>query len=138
METELYTQIFNALEAYVKEHYTDMSVSVCHYSPEEPAYPIVILDETRNTPYSSFKGFVERVASIGYRIDIYARTVDGEQTKQSICRALAKVCDEFMTGKAGLRQISWNAVDGAGTNGELYRVMITYTGAYLENKQRIL
>ena len=75
------------------------------------------------------------VSSVGYRVDIYAKT-KGNVDKQSIARKCAKMADEYLTG-IGLTRISYNTSE-IENDGSIYHIIVTYSGNLHENRRRFI
>lgn len=139
MEIRLYEQIKEDMKKYFEKQNLTKSYNadIVSYAPTKPTYPLIIFTESRNTVDDESNGYLERVASLGYRVDIYGKT-NGSVAKDVVARKLASLCDDYLTNYVGLRQVSWNIVENAGQNGELYEIILMYSTQYHENKQRIL
>lgn len=137
MDIQIYNTIFDEFK-YNMENFCDYHVAVEHYEPLSPQYPLVILKEIRNNPYGTNRGLLERVSSLGYRIDVFAKT-NGEKTHQTIARKIADMSNTFLTWHVGLKQVSMNEERlNTEKDGDLYHVIIIYSADYFENKKRIL
>lgn len=135
MQTELYDEIKKGLQ----EHFASLNLSksykpsVVGFEPSSPTYPLIVVDEVDNTPYQNMANFRQTVASVSYKVDIYAET-KGSITKQQIARTLMKHCDDYCRC-VGLKQVSMNAFPNDGTNGKLYHIILMYSARFFENKQ---
>lgn len=148
MDITVYDKLYEALEAALTEfnNASGFGATLSPYSPDEPKYPLVILTEVRNQPRNRFYGTRERVSSLGYRVDIFAKTAlitkpnktKEPYTKQQICRQLMQFIAEFMEYKLGFNLISNNPFDSVGTQGELYQIILVFQQNYLENKEILL
>ena len=54
-----------------------------------------------------------------------------------IARNIAKNANDYLTC-IGLRQTSWSYVENDGESGQLYHIIIMYSGSYFEQRQQIL
>lgn len=113
-----------------------LDVSVLRVAPVSPKYPIIIFREVRNQPYFSSGGYLERIASLGYRVDVWTKD-NNNQTKQELARDLAFAANEILTKKVGLKQVAWNESENE-SDGDLYNVVMTYSAPYFENKRKFL
>lgn len=135
-------QVYDSIKQGLKDHFKGLNLtksynpSVVGFEPSNPTYPMVKIDESRNTPYESFRGRLETVADLGYKVDIYAKQQVGV-SKQQVARTIAKYADDYLKC-IGLRQVSWNYIENDGQNGDLYHIIIMYSAPYFEQKQRIL
>jgi len=132
MDITLYDDLFNAVETYLGNEYP--SVKVVHYAPNDPKYPIVVLNESRNTPTYVARQRRQTAASMGYSFNIYASNV-GTQTQQSIARIIAKKIDDFMFLLNGISRTSYNEFANVDGQGKVYRVTMVYSMQYFENKK---
>lgn len=135
MQTELYEEIKKGLQ----DHFASLELSksykpsVVGFEPSSPTYPLIIIDEVDNTPYQNMSHYRQTVASVSYKVDIYAET-KGSITKQQIARTLMKHCDNYFRC-INLKQVSMNPFPNDGTNGKLYHIVLMYSARFFENKQ---
>ena len=145
MQTELYDEIKKGLSQYIEslklqypykpkpKKQGEKVEQVVGFSPSEPSYPLIIIDEVDNTPYQNMSNYRQTVASVSYKVDIYAKT-SGSITKQAIARTLAEHCNDYLKC-INLKQVSYNAFPNEGTNGAIYHITLMYSARYFENKQ---
>lgn len=149
MDITVYDKLYEALETALNEFNTKsgFKAQISPYAPDEPKYPLIILTEVRNQPKTHFYSRRERVSSLGYRIDIFAKTTpvtkQGTKTKvvvnkQQICRQLMQFITDFMQMNIGMNLISKNEFDSVGTQGELYQITLVFQQNYFENKEYFL
>lgn len=135
MQTELYEEIKKGLQ----DHFSSLNLSksyspsVVGFEPSSPSYPLIVIDEVDNTPYQNMSHYRQTVASVSYKVDIYAKT-SGSITKQAIARTLAEHCNDYLKC-INLKQVSYNAFPNEGTNGAIYHITLMYSARYFENKQ---
>lgn len=145
MDITVYDKLYEALKIALNE-FNDASgfkANISPYSPDEPSYPLFILTEVRNQPHSQYNGIRQRVSSLGYKVDIFAKTMLVTQpnkkkevvNKQQICRQLMQFITDFMQVKIGLNLISNNNFDSVGTQGELYQITLVFQQNFYENKE---
>ena len=94
---------------------------IVKYSTENSTYPHTIFSEIRNVDYL----VTQRVASVGYRITVCAKT-KGNIDKETIAREVAEKMDKFLTSKK-LRRISYNGNPQV-NDSSIYQIDITYSG----------
>lgn len=145
MDITVYDKLYEALEIALNEfnNKSGFKANISSYSPDEPKYPLIIFTEVRNQPKSHFYSVRERVSSVGYRIDIFAKTAIITKTdktkevtnKQQICRQLMQFLTDFMQMNIGMNLISKNEFDSIGTQGELYQITLVFQQNYFENKE---
>ena len=135
MDIQVYENIKSSLKTYFDKQNLTKSYkpNVVGFEPSNPTYPMIIFSEPRNVPLNKYNSRLQTVANLGYRFDIYAKTV-GNMSKQQLARLLAKHCDTFACEYVGLRQVSFNEVPNDGVNGALYHIIIMYSGNYFEQK----
>lgn len=144
MDITVYDKLYEALEAALNDFNatSGYKAKIAHYPPQNPEFPLVILTEARNQPQGAFYSHRERISSLGYKVDIYAKanviTLNNQKiklTKQQICRELMKYITDFMQYKVRLNLISNNSFDRIGTQGELYKTTLVFQKNYFENKE---
>lgn len=135
MDIQFYDKLYSALKEYNEKIGKPHGNCVLDEEPLKPSYPITIIEEIRNVADNSFDTCFDRVASVGYSINIYAQG-KGKVTKKDIAREIAQKVDEFMTNFAGLKRVGF-AGDGLVRDNSLHRIIMTYTGNLHENRQKI-
>ena len=108
---------------------------VVPYPTKETTFPHIVLEEIRNVANPLFNTAYDRVASVGYRADIYAKK-KGNITRQQIARACAQVADEYLTA-IGLTRVSYN-VQEMENEGAIYHIIMTYSGNLHENRRKMI
>ena len=137
MDISLFDNIYKGLSEYIKSlGKENLGNTVVPEAPATPTFPLTVIDETNNIPLTVCTGIFERVAVVGYRIDIYAKT-KGKMNKQEIARKIASQVDNFMRYKVGLNATSYNVMPRENDAG-IYQIALVYSGKYHENKQRIV
>lgn len=135
-------QIYDDIKQGLKDHFNALNLSksynpsIVGFEPSKPTYPMVKIQESRNVPDERFRGRLETIANLGYKVDIYAKQQVGI-SKQDVARKLAKHCNDYLTC-IGLRQVSWNEIENDGQNGDLYHIIVMYNANYFEQRQTIL
>lgn len=109
---------------------------VVGFAPSEPTYPYVKIQEPRNVPVDGFRGKLEKISNLGYKVDIYAKTIKPE-SKQDIARNIMKLCNDYLTC-IGLKLVSYNEVENDGLEGDLYHIILMFNANYWENRGNIL
>lgn len=136
MDILFYDKVLEGLKAYndsVDENYGNVVLS---YPSVEPTYPYTVVEEIRNVVNPKFKSCYDKVANLGYKVDIYAKT-KGKISKQTIARNIAKQVDKFFTNYVGLTQNSWN-ISELENDSSIYHIIISYTCNLHENRRKIL
>lgn len=127
--------IYKGLKEFIESKGNPYGCSVVDEEPLDPIYPIIVIHEIRNSANSRYNTPFERIASIGFSVEIYAQTM-GEISKKQIARELAKLADEYMSAINLLR--SGFVPDGLVRDASLHRIIMTYTGNLHENTRRII
>lgn len=136
MDITVYDKLYEAVEKAITDFNATHSYSVAlsHYAPNSPKYPLVIMSENRNQPQTKYYGSRERISSLGYTFEIYAKTYK-TFTKQAICREIMQFITDFMQDEIGMDLISNTPFPNEGTQGELHRQVLVFQRPYNENKE---
>jgi len=136
MDIRVYDRILRDLivfnDALTEENYDNVILSV---PPTEPTYPHTIIDEIDNKPFKAYNTPFDKLSSLSYRIDIYAKAI-GTTPKNLVARTLAKQIDTYLTNYVGLTQMSYN-VSNLENDSTIYHIIMIYMGEYHENKGSI-
>jgi hypothetical protein len=135
MDILTYEYLLNSLKEYNKEIDQNYGNVVVATPPTNPTFPLTVFDEIRNVANQNYNSCYERLASVGYRADIYAKT-KGSVTKQIIARKIAQQVDEYLTA-IGLTRVSFN-VSELENDSSIYHIIMTYSGNLQENKRRFI
>ena len=135
MDILTYEYLLNGLKEYNKEIAQNYGNVVVATPPTNPTFPLTVFDEIRNVANQNYNSCYERLASVGYRADIYAKT-KGSVTKQTIARKIAQEVDEYLTN-VGLTRVSFN-VSELENDSSIYHIIMTYSGNLQENKRRFI
>lgn len=103
--------------------------------PSDPTFPLTVFAEIRNTANPLYNATHEKVASVGYRADIFAKT-KGKVDKQTIAREIAVIVDEYLTN-IGLTRISFN-LEELVNDASIVRIILTYSGNLQETRRRFI
>ena len=134
MYTLLYDNILNGLKEYNNwlENYGN---EVVRLPPTKPTYPLTILTEIRNVANPNYNTCFDRVASVGYRLDIYAKT-KGNITKDRIAREIAELMDRYLTN-IGLLRVSFN-ISELENDSSIFHIIMTYSGNVSEYRKILI
>lgn len=135
MDIFAYDYILQGLKDYnatIEQNYGNVVVST---PPNNPTYPLTVFDEIRNVANPNYNSCYERVASVGYRADIYAKT-KGSVSKQIIARIIAQEVDRYFTN-VGLTRVSFN-VSELENDSSIYHIIMTYSGNLHENRRNLI
>lgn len=136
MDIQAYSDILNGLKEYNSKLDKNYGNVVLAYPSTNPTYPYTIFDEIRNVANRDYNTPYDKVASVGYRADIYAKT-KGNVSKQDIARFIAKEVDNYLTNYVGLLQVSYN-VSELENDSSIYHIILTYSGNLYENRRRMI
>lgn len=135
MDILTYEYLLNGVKEYntqIEQNYGNVVVAT---PPNNPTYPLTVFDEIRNVANANYNSCYERLSSVGYRVDIYAKT-KGNVSKQIIARRIAQEVDEYLTN-VGLTRVSFN-VSELENDSSIYHIIMTYSGNLQENKRRFI
>ena len=135
MDILAYEYMLQGLKDYnatIEQNYGNVVVAT---PPNNPTYPLTVFDEIRNVANPNYNSCYERVASVGYRADVYAKT-KGSISKQIIARRIAQEVDRYLTN-VGLTRVSFN-VSELENDSSIYHIIITYSGNLHENRRKLI
>ena len=135
MDIFAYDYMLQGLKDYnatIEQNYGNVVVAT---PPANPTYPLTVFDEIRNVANPNYNSCYERVSSVGYRADIYAKT-KGSVSKQIIARRIAQEVDRYLTN-VGLSRVSFN-VSELENDSSIYHIIITYSGNLHENRRKLI
>jgi hypothetical protein len=135
MDILAYEYMLQGLKDYnatIEQNYGNVVVST---PPTNPTYPLTVFDEIRNVANPNYNSCYERVARVGYRADIYAKT-KGSVSKQIIARRIAQEVDKYLTN-VGLTRVSFN-VSELENDSSIYHIIMTYSGNLHENRRNLI
>lgn len=135
MDILAYEYMLQGLKDYnatIEQNYGNVVVAT---PPTNPTYPLTVFDEIRNVANPNYNSCYERVASVGYRADVYAKT-KGSVSKQIIARRIAQEVDRYLTN-VGLTRVSFN-VSELENDSSIYHIIITYSGNLHENRRKLI
>ena len=135
MDILAYEYILQGLKDYNNQLGSPYGNVIVPYPTTDTTYPHTVLAEIRNVSNASYDTCYDRVASVGYRTDIYAKT-KGNVTKQIIARKIAQEVDNYLAN-IGLRRVSFN-VSELENNGSIYHIIMTHSGNLHENRRKLI
>ncbi len=135
MDILAYEYILQGLKDYNATIVQNYGNTVVATPPTNPTYPLTVFDEIRNVANPNYNTCYERVASVGYRADIYAKT-KGSVTKQIIARKIAQEVDNYLTN-IGLTRVSFN-VSELENDSSIYHIIMTYSGTLNEFRRNLI
>lgn len=135
MDIQVYEDILNGLVEYNKK-VTEFGNVVVPFPTTNPTYPYTLLEETRNVADQRYNTCFNRVSSVAYKVEIYAKDI-GKFDKQTIARQIAKQVDDYMTKNVGLTRMAF-APNNLVNDASQYRITMTYSGTLFENRRKFI
>ena len=135
MDILAYEYMLQGLKDYnsaIEQNYGNVIVP---YPTINSTYPHTVFEEIRNIANPNYNSYYDRVASVGYRVDIYAKT-KGSVSKQIIARKIAQEVDNYLTN-VGLTRVSFNVSELENDN-SIYHIIMTYSGNLHENRRKLI
>lgn len=142
MDNKVYNFMLNGLKEYNKSIPENYGASVYSLPPkldsqQDLKFPIVRFYQVGDTQNPNYKSPFDRVSSKRFALDIFAKDKGTKKLRNEIALDLAEKFDAFLSDNCGLLRVSYNEFD-LEANGSIYRITMTYSGNYLENKQRFI
>jgi hypothetical protein len=109
---------------------------VVPHSTTDTTYPHSVITEIRNVANPLYNTCYDRVASVGYRVDVYAKNKGTKVDRLTVARVVAQSVDEYMTG-IGLTRISFNVTE-EDDDGGICHIIMTYSGNLHENRRKLI
>lgn len=134
MDILIYENLLQSLKSY-NSTIKNYGNEVVRLPPTNPVYPLTIFTEIRNVANASFNSCFDRVASVGYRADIYAKT-KGNITKDIIAREIAQLVDRYLTS-VGLLRVSFN-ISELENDSSIFHIIMTYSGNVSEYRKILI
>lgn len=141
MDNKVYFDILNALKEYNKSLSKNYGNQVYSLAPrlnkdQELKFPITRFYQVGNAQNSSYNSCFDRVSSVRYVLDIFAKDKGNKLLRNEIALDLAEKFDAFLSS-CNLLRASTNEFDLEG-DGSIYRVSITYSGNLHENRRKFI
>ena len=109
------------------------------YSSKDPVYPMIIVEETRNTPYLQLHGELI-LSTINYRFEIYGRDISVDETllsRRKVVTQLGNDLDSIMRETYGMKIVGTPQILRYGKDGSILRYIVTY-GGIIDNKTMLI
>lgn len=135
MDIQIYEDIFYGLKEYNSKLFKNYGNVIRNSTKTSTEYPYTTFQEIRNVANSRYNTRYDKVSSIGYRVDIYAKT-KGTIDREMIARKLMKDIDDYLTYSVGLTQVSYN-IDPSENDDSIYHIITTYVANLHENRRKI-
>jgi hypothetical protein len=142
MDNKVYFDILNGLKEYNKSLSENYGNAIYSLPPkldkdQNLKFPITRFSQTRNIANSKYNTCYERVSSLGFSLDIFAKDKGTKKLRNEIALDLAEKLNAFLTNICGLLQTSYNEFD-LEAQGSIYRITMTYSGNLHENRRRFI
>ena len=142
MDNKVYFQILNSLKEYNKSLNENYGAEIYSLPPKLDKtktlnFPIAIFHQVGNAQNPSFNSPFDRVSSVRYVIDIYAKNKGEKILRNEIALDLSEKFDAFLSNSCNLLRQSTNEFDLEG-EGTIYRVTMTYSGNLHENRRKFI
>jgi hypothetical protein len=134
MDILIYENLLQSLKSY-NSTIKNYGNEVVRLPPTNPVYPLTIFTEIRNVANPNYNTCFDRVASVGYRLDIYAKT-KGNITKDRIAREIAELMDRYLTN-IGLLRVSFN-ISELENDSSIFHIIMTYSGNVSEYRKILI
>lgn len=109
------------------------------YSTKSPVYPMITVEEIRNSPDQQINGQIIR-SNLNYRFEIYGRdtSVDSQlMSKRKVVTTLGQELDKIMRETYGMKMIGDYQILPYSTDNSILRYIVTY-GGVIDNKTMII
>jgi hypothetical protein len=142
MDNKVYFDILNGLKEYNKSLSENYGNAIYSLPPkldkdQNLKFPITRFSQIRNIANSNYNTCYERVSSLGFSLDIFAKDKGAKKLRNEIALDLAEKLNAFLTNICGLFQTSYNEFD-LEAQGSIYRITMTYSGNLHENRRRFI
>lgn len=134
MDILAYGYVYQGLKDY-NDSQKNNGNTIVKTPPTNPTYPLTIFTEIRNVANPTYNSCFDRVSSVGYKVDIFAKT-KGNKTKDTIAREIAQLVDKYLSG-IGLLRISFN-ISELVNDSSIYHIIMTYSGNLHENRRNFI
>lgn len=134
MDILIYENLLQSLKKF-NETQKNYGNEIVRLPPTNPVYPLTIFTEIRNVANPNYNTCFDRVASVGYRLDIYAKT-KGNITKDRIAREIAELMDRYLTN-IGLLRVSFN-ISELENDSSIFHIIMTYSGNVSEYRKILI
>lgn len=109
------------------------------YSTKSPVYPMITVEEIRNSPEQQINGKIIRT-TLNYRFEIYGRdtSVSSEvMNKRKVVTTLGNEIDKIMRETYGMKMVGDPQILPYSTDNSILRYIVTY-GGIIDNETMII
>lgn len=135
MDILAYDYLLNGLKEYNEMQGKPYGNTIVSIPPNTPTYPLTVFHEVRNVADIKYNTNYGKMASVGFRVDIYAKT-KGKIDKQTIARKVMQEVDEYFAFMNLIRS-SFN-VNVLENDSSIYHIILTYSGTLDEYRRRFI
>lgn len=141
MDNKVYFDILNGLKEYNKSLSENYGNAIYSLPPkldkdQNLKFPITRFSQIRNIANANYNTCYERVSSLGFSLDIFAKDNGTKKLRNEIALDLAEKLDAFLT-EIGLLRISYNEFD-LEAQGSIYRISMTYSANLNEYRRKFI
>lgn len=141
MDNKVYFDILNGLKEYNKSLSENYGNAIYSLPPkldkdQNLKFPITRFSQIRNVGNANYNTCYERVSSLGFSLDIFAKDKGTKKLRNEIALDLAEKLDAFLT-EIGLLRISYNEFD-LEAQGSIYRISMTYSANLNEYRRKFI
>ena len=141
MDNKVYFDILNGLKEYNKSLSENYGNAIYSLPPkldkdQNLKFPITRFSQIRNVANANYNTCYERVSSLGFSLDIFAKDKGTKKLRNEIALDLAEKLDAFLT-EIGLLRISYNEFD-LESQGSIYRISMTYSANLNEYRRKFI
>ena len=134
MDIQVYEDILQGLKDYNEKIGKPYNNVIVRYPTSETTYPHCVFREITNLTDPKYKGRFDKVATLGYYLEIFAKQKN-KTPKDKIAREIAQKLNTYLTEVVGLNQMGFNVAPQINEN-SICRIIVTYTVQLHENRQR--
>lgn len=135
MDILFYDKINQELKNHNEKYGKPYGNEIVPHAVSQTHYPHTVFQEIRNTTNTQFNSPHDRVASVGYRIDVYAKdknTLD----RETIARQVAYIMDKFFTNR-NVPRVSFNVMF-EGQNQSICHIIMMYDSNLSEFRRNFI
>lgn len=136
MDIKFYKILKEGLQSFnenLKKPYGNEIVSV---PTKNTTYPYTQFSEVLNVANRNYNSPFERVASVGYRVDIFAKDQGSKYQKMDIAREIAEMVD-FYLSRQNLYRESFNVIE-LENDSSIYHIIMMYSGNLREYRRKLI
>lgn len=136
MDIRKYNELKQGLVEFNERCQAPFGNKIVSMPPTDTKYPYTRFLEVRNVANANYNTCFQRVASVGYRVDIFAQDKGTKYNRLDIAREISQMVDAYLTGE-GLTRVSYNIMELVG-DGSICQIIMTYSGNLHENRSKFI